>query len=100
MKYDTSNLGKLKPAPIFKEMSDNLKDPKVYEKIERKILKIMKTDHTHATMASYTKCKDCKVKYEKRRDAIKDFGFKNYAQYLQWKKIMNIIVSQKSFRVR
>jgi hypothetical protein len=95
----SSEIGDLKPMPILKDLPEELKDPKCFEKIEKKIWLIMKSDHTHRTISGFNKCKRCRDKREKRNQFIKDTGFKNYEQYMKWRQIMSIIRNKKDFAI-
>lgn len=99
MKVKSSEIGDLKPMPILKDLPDELKDSECFERIEKKIWLIMKSDHTHRKISAFNKCKKCQAKRVKRNDYIKDVGFKNYEQYLKWRKIMSIIRNKIDFQV-
>lgn len=99
-KLDLSQVPKLKPNPLFKGLSSDLKDPKNYKKVEKKLQAILKTDHTHKSATSYAKCKACNLKREERQKVMKEIGFKSLPQYLEWKKIMVIIINKANFQLR
>lgn len=85
-------------APLveaIKGLPAKLKDPAQYEKIEKELANIMFSDHKHRKVAAFVKCKRCQAKMKKRHEKLLEFGFKDYAQYLTWKKIMKIIHEQK-----
>ncbi|MES2224151.1 MAG: hypothetical protein V4469_04440 [Patescibacteria group bacterium] len=90
----------LKPHPLFEGFSDKLKDPKVFLKTEKKLLAILKIDHKHKTVTQYVKCPECAAKREERKRIMEELGFKSINQYLEWKKIMTIIINQKNFQIR
>lgn len=77
--------------PIFDGLPDELKDIECYESIEKDVAKIMLSDHKHRKVEVFAKCKRCQAKMDKRRAFIKDKGFKDYHQYVQWKKVMQFI---------
>ena len=89
-----------KPNPIFKGLPESLKDPKIYEETEKKLILILKSDHKHKTASSYTKCKECNAKREERKNLMKKIGFKSIQQYMEWKKIMTIINDKKNFQIK
>ena len=100
-KLDLSTLKKkTKPNPIFKGLKKELKDPACFDDIESKLQIILKIDHTHKTASSYAKCEECNSKRVERQKAMKDIGFKNINQYLEWKKIHTIIKNKKNFQVK
>lgn len=99
MKIKSSELGDLKPMPILKDLPEELKDPKCFELIEKKIWLLMKSDHRHRLMSAFNKCKKCQTKRHKRNEYIKEVGFKNYEQYLKWRKIMVIIRNNEDFQL-
>jgi len=78
---------KLKKNPLFKGLSNSLKDPKRFEEVEKELAEIIKSDHQHKTVKSYVTCAWCNERRQKRQDAMKRLGFKSLKQYLEWKKI-------------
>jgi hypothetical protein len=98
-KIKSSEVGELKSMLILEGLTDELKDPQCFEPIEKKIWRIMKSDHTHRTISGFNKCKRCQVKRAKRNTFIKETGFKNYEQYLKWRQIMSIIRNKKDFAI-
>lgn len=98
-KIKSSELGKLKPHPILKDLPDELKTVEAFKEIQSKILLIMVSDHKHRKVERFATCKKCSAKRNKRNEYILSKGFKNYGQYLEWRKIMDIIINEKDFRV-
>lgn len=96
-KYDLSKIKDLPTHPLFKDFPEDLKDPDCFLKIEKKIDKIMYSDHKHNTVKGFVKCKSCQAKFEKKRAYIKELGFKGIEQYQMWKKIMSILLKEKDF---
>ena len=95
-------LNKIKNAkenPIFKGLSDEIKDPKNFVKTENKIRRTMISDHKHATIKQFMKCQRCQIKMQKKREMLKELGFKNFIQYQNWKKIMVIILNKQDLRL-
>lgn len=95
MKLDMKTLGDLKPNPVFKGLSKTLKDPKIYKKVEKQLLKIMQAGHKHKNPSSWFKCKDCQIRFNEKRETLKKLGFKSLNQYLEWRKVMEIILKNK-----
>jgi len=77
--------------PIFDGLSDDLKTLEAFEKVEKDINKIMISDHKHLKIQAFVKCKRCKDKMIKRRKKLESLGFKDYHQYLTWKKVITMI---------
>ncbi len=101
MKLDLKTVPKnLKPNPLFKGMSKYLKDPKNFETTEKQLIEILQNGHKHKTASSYVKCKECQDNRNKRMKLMKDVGFKSLRQYMEWKKIMTIIINKQSFQLR
>jgi hypothetical protein len=92
-------IAKAKVNPIFEGLSDDLKDPKQFKSIEKKIANIMLSDHKHRKVAVFMNCKRCQVKLEKKRALIRDLGFRDVQQYQGWKKIMGIITNKESLQL-
>lgn len=95
----SSEYGVLKEHPVFKDLPETLKDPKQYKLIENKLRAIMVSDHKHKSAKTFINCKRCKDKFDKRSKAIRDYGFKDYHQYLMWKRVMEIIKNAKDFQI-
>lgn len=98
-KLDLKTVGKLKPHPLFKGLPEELKDPKCFNKIEKKLSGFLKADHVHKNVKEFVTCAWCQEGMKKRQQAMKDYGFKNIQQYFEWKKIMSIIKSKKDFKL-
>lgn len=90
---------KYKKDNLLDGLSDELKTTEKFDEIEAKLLDLIKTDHKHKTAKQYVKCIECMQKRDKRNELIKSFGFKNYLQYLQWKKIHTIIKNKQNFQI-
>ena len=100
MKKETINkIKNAKANPIFEGLSDELKDPENFLKVERKIAKTMVSDHKHATIKQFIKCKRCQAKVKKKTEMIRELGFKDYNQYASWKKILQIIINKENFQL-
>lgn|SRR3990167_2871609 len=96
-KIDPKEASKLPTHPLFKDLPKELKDPKCFMPIERKLTRIMYSDHKHATVKGFVKCKRCQAKFMKKREELKKLGFKGVEQYQGWKRIMTIIHNEKDF---
>lgn len=88
-------IGKAKVNPVFKGLSDSVKDPKNFNKIEKKLARVMVSDHKHVTVKGFTLCKKCQDRFNKKRQLIHELGFVSINQYQNWKKIMEIIINKK-----
>lgn len=99
-KLDLNKIKDLPAHPIFKDFPEDLKDPACFLKIEKKIDKIMYSDHKHKTVKGFMNCMRCQEKFQHKRDYINSLGFKGIEQYQMWKKIMGIIHNEKDFVLR
>ena len=99
MTLDYKAIAKLKVADVMKDIPTKLKNPKCYLEIERKLARVMLSDHKHSTISGFTKCKRCQAKHHKRREMIKEIGFKTLEQYMGWKRIMDIIVNKRKIMI-
>lgn len=70
---------------------DDLKSLTAFDELEQRLAKVMFSDHKHVKVKSFVNCKRCSQKMLKRREEIKKVGFKDYEQYLIYKKVMGII---------
>ena len=99
-KLDLKQTPKLEPNPIFKDLPERLKDPKNFPKIEIELFKILKTDHKHKTVRAYVTCAWCQNKLKLRQNRMKAIGFASYGQYVEWRKIMQIITNKANFQIK
>ena len=81
--------------PIFEGLSDELKDPKKFKSIEKKIANTMVADHKHRTVKAFVNCKRCQARLKKKQELLKGLGFKDTQQYQMWKKVMSIISNKE-----
>lgn len=96
----TKKVAKLKPAPIFDGLPDRLKTVEAYHRIEKKLFEIVQTDHKHTSVKEYVTCAWCNEKRQMRTNAIKSEGFLSLEQYLEWKKIMDIISNKRNIQLK
>lgn len=94
-KLTKREMAKPKPNPIFDNLPKALKDTSCYADIERQVRLATYSDHTHKTLKQFVRCKRCTPKIQARQNILKGFGFAGYAQYLEWRRVMNIIISQQ-----
>lgn len=100
MKKELLNkIAKAKENPVFEGLSEELKDPDNFQKIEKKIVNTMVSDHKHANIKQFINCKRCQDKVRKKAETIKKSGFKDFTQYQNWKKIMFIMINKKNLRL-
>ena len=89
--------GKLNP--ILKGLPEKLKDPACYEAIEKRLFLSVYSDHKHKSLKPYKQCNMCMLKLQRKRELIKEYGFKSFEQYLEWRKIMDIIYNRKQISI-
>ncbi len=99
-KLDLKQVPKLKENAIFKDLPDKLKDVKNFHKIEKELSAMMKSDHAHKTIKAFVSCAWCQKKLELKQNRMKAIGFKDYSQYMEWRKIMMIIINKANFQIR
>lgn len=87
---------KHKPSPLFKDFPDYLKNPRNLKTIEKKLE--IKSDHTHKTIGQYARCERCEVGRMKRKRVMKELGFKDFKQFMEWKKIMSYMLQIKKIQ--
>lgn len=93
--FTQEQIGKAKVNPIFKGLSNELKDPKNFKKIENKLAKVMLADHKHKDIKAFVTCIRCQNKLTKKREMIKELGFSGINQYQSWRKVMAYIINKK-----
>lgn len=97
IKLDFKKIAKIKPNPVFKGLPKSLKDPTKYKETELLLFKILESDHKHDKPSDWMKCKICQDKFKEKKKTMKKLGFKNSSQYLEWRKVMDILVNNKTF---
>ncbi len=98
-KLSLKKIAKMPISKIFKDLPDRLKSVEAYNKIELELFKILQTDHKHKTVKEYVTCAWCNKKRELKQNRIKALGFVDYAQYVQWRKVMEVIKNKKEIIV-
>jgi hypothetical protein len=96
----TKKVANLKPNSLFEGLSDEVKTIKAYNRIEKKIQELTKSDHNHKTVKEYVSCAWCNKKRQLRENYIKSEGFTSSKQYLEWRKIMEIIINKQNIILR
>lgn len=99
MTLDYKKIAKLKVSEVMKDLPVKLKNPKCFEPIEKRVRRAMFSDHAHRTVKSFVGCKRCQEKLNRRREIIKEEGFKSLEQYFGWRRIMDIIVNEKEIKI-
>ena len=77
---------KYKGSSIFKGLSDYVKNPANFDRIQKSLIQTLATNCSHSEVSDYAKCKKCTQKMLERRKLLKKYGFKNPAQYMAWRK--------------
>ncbi len=94
-KLTIEEIGQAKSDVALEGIPDSVKNPKTFEEIEKKLEEVMHSDHKHKKVVKFVQCKRCQKKLEKRRQVLKDYGFKGYEQYIKYRRIMDIITNEK-----
>ena len=85
---------------VLEGLPDNLKNPEMFYIVEKELAKILESDHKHKTVKEYVSCAWCNQKRELRQNKVKSYGFQSLAQYLEWKKIMDIIINKRNIQLK
>lgn len=72
--------------PALKGLPEHLKDPANFPDIQSKILATLQSSCGHSELLDFAKCEKCTANMLKRRKLLKQLGFKNPAQYMEWRK--------------
>jgi hypothetical protein len=98
-KINKKDLAEYTPDPVLEGLPDELKDPKIYKRTKRKILKARNTGHEHKHIITWQRCGVCQNAFNKSRHIIKKLGFKSYHQYLKWDRVMDIMLNEREVRL-
>lgn len=77
---------KIKPS-LTAMLPPHLKDPANYERIQKIIIETLGGTCSHGEIMQWANCVKCQKRFKERKNVLKKLGFKNPAQYLEWKKI-------------
>lgn len=88
------------PNPLLAELPDYLKDPANFKKIQRALLDTLATSHSHSEVIDFTKCFHCQVKVQDLAEMKNKLGFRSAAQYLEWKKTHELIITKRRVPLR
>jgi hypothetical protein len=80
------------PNPRLAGLPAYLKDPKIYDKIQRALLETLSCAKTHSEPSRMFNCATCQTNASERRFLMKKFGFKSVEQYMEWRKVMETIL--------
>jgi hypothetical protein len=92
---EARKLPKYTPNPIFADLPAKLKDPRNYEKVQRRLLETLATTHSHTDVEEWGRCFDCQKKVIDHKNMMQQLGFTSPAQYMAWKKTMDVIINHK-----
>lgn len=84
---------KYKQHPQLKGIPDELKEIKKYREVEKKYASIMLTSHKHRNPKAFAECEECSKKVTERREYILSLGFKDYAQFMLYRRVMGLIIN-------
>ena len=88
---------KYAPNPLVASLPDFVKNPANFQKIQRALLDTF-GGHSHSEIAQFAACKKCSEGMMERRMLLKKLGFKNAAQYMEWRKIHENIITRVPLR--
>lgn len=98
-KIPLPKLGKHKLHPVFKDLPEALKDTACFADIEKRLANAMHSDHKHATLKGFMRCKRCIAKMGKRQAIMNEVGFKSIEQYLEWKRVMSLLIGRQQIQL-
>lgn len=77
--------------PLFRGLPKEVKDPENFKGIEQRLRLAVVSDHKHKNIGDYVGCVRCQKKMARRKEIMREVGFKSPEQHLEWRKTMNII---------
>lgn len=81
----------MKKEDILKDLPKKLKNVRAFDRIEKKLNAVLKTDHSHKTVKEYLTCAWCQAKFQTRQAMMKELGFKSIEQYSRWREVVGIM---------
>jgi len=79
---------KYTPNPLLRTIPDYAKDPKNYYAIQKELLEVLASPHSHSELYQSAQCFDCQQKIKERKNVMMKFGFATPAIYYEWHKVM------------
>ena len=77
-----------KQNPLLRTIPDYVKDPKNYNTIQKQLLEVLASPHSHSELYQSAQCFDCQQKMKERKRVMMKFGFNTPAIYYEWHKVM------------
>ena len=99
-KINAKTFPRYTPNPLFAGLSDYVKDPANFNKIQRILLNELAGQHSHSEMTNWANCKTCQDKSQERVMLMRKLGFTSAAIYLGWRKIMEQMISPRRVKIR
>jgi hypothetical protein len=91
---------KYTPNPLLRGLPQYLKDPKNYKKIQKTTINALAGTHSHGEIMEWAECFVCQKRFAERSGVMKKLGFQSPAQYLEWSKVMRIMINPKRVPIR
>jgi 7-cyano-7-deazaguanine synthase in queuosine biosynthesis len=82
---------KSKTNPLIASLPEYLKKPESYKRVQKALLETLSCPKSHGDPLQMAECKRCTSNMLERRALMKRFGFQSPAQYMEWRKIHEII---------
>lgn len=86
------------PNPLLVGLPKHLKDPENYIKVQKALLETLAGRHSHGELIEWGNCITCQSKLEEHGLLMKRLGFKSPAQYMEWQKVMRIVLKMNTRR--
>jgi len=88
---DLPDLPKKLPVNVLDGLPEYLKDPANYTKIRKFLFEILASRCDHSDILEWYACKKCVERIHKHGEAVRKLGFKSPAQYMQWRRVHEIM---------
>ena len=82
---------KYAPNPLLASLPPHLKDQANFDKIQRALLETLVCRKTHSDVVKMAECTKCTENMLVRRKLLKELGFQSVAQYMEWRKVHEVI---------
>jgi hypothetical protein len=94
----TKPIIKAQVNPYLRGLPEYLKKPESYDKVQKALLEAMATGCSHADPSEWFNCKKCTEKMLERRQLMVRLGFKSVEQYMEWRKVHELMRNPEMFR--
>ena len=70
----------------LQNLPKHLTEQNNYKKIQRKLIGMLQSTHSHAEIMDWTNCFPCQQRFQKYKEEKRKLGFRSTAEFMRWEK--------------